>query len=378
MHNDVCITASLPCGELRMDIERSRWPLDEICGFANRRNIKRGFLFVSKVLGKHYPVRPSRMREIHRCLAEQLTDLPSPILFIGMAETAVALGHGVAECSEDWGKSSCLFLHTTRYASSRPNSLSFQESHSHATDHLLYLPAGNDAQAIFSHAKSLVVIDDELSTGNTLSNLMSAYCELNPDVKELRAVSITDWLGESRRLELIESFKPKNLKFINVLQGKFSFTSDLSFDCGPRVNVTGNTDCKDKYLANNYGRFGLTDSLDNDYQRMLEKTDIKRDDRILVLGTGEFMYPPFLFAEWLESQGYDVHFQSTTRSPILIGNEIKYAIETIDNYWDDIPNYLYNVSPGQYDRVLIGYETSPLPAGHDLPQQLGATILEFV
>jgi len=54
-------------------------------------------LFVSKVLGKHWPVRPTVMREIHARLATQIANLPGPLLVIGMAETATALGRGVAE-----------------------------------------------------------------------------------------------------------------------------------------------------------------------------------------------------------------------------------------------------------------------------------------
>jgi hypothetical protein len=359
-----------------MVIERTKWTLDELCGFASRRNSKRGFLFVSKVLGKHYPVRPSRMRAIHAYLAEQLYDLPAPVLFIGMAETAVALGQGVFECSDISGERENLFLHTTRYVSERSQAFSFQESHSHATDHMLYVPDGVEAQNVFSRARSLVVIDDELSTGNTLANLLSAYCDVNPNVRELRAVSITDWLGARRRLQMVERFHPRNLQFINVLQGEFSFIPNPAFDCGPQVNVIGNFECKDKYLAGNYGRFGLVDPLEIDFASLLT-TRPRVNERILVLGTGEFMYPPFLVAEWLESRGYDVHFQSTTRSPILLGNDIECAIDTIDNYWDGIPNYLYNVSPVQYDRIYIGYETALRPVEHDMPIRLSADVLEF-
>ena len=117
-------------------------PLDELCGFARRRSRKRGFVFVSKVLGKHYPVRPKRMAEMHDRLAERLTDVPGPALVIALAETATGLGHGVYEA---WlrrsGRDDVLFLHTTRYRLNRPLALTFDESHSHATEHLLYEPA---------------------------------------------------------------------------------------------------------------------------------------------------------------------------------------------------------------------------------------------
>ena len=55
----------LPTGRLSIEVLRSDIALDQLCGFAARRNPKRGFLFVSKVLGKHIPVRPSLMRQVH-------------------------------------------------------------------------------------------------------------------------------------------------------------------------------------------------------------------------------------------------------------------------------------------------------------------------
>ena len=62
---------------------------------------------------------------------------------------------------------------------------------------------------------------------------------------------------------------------------------------------------------------------------------------------------------------------------MLVGEGIASALEFIDNYHDEIPNYVYNVDPTRYDRILIGYETQPLPASHQLAKQLGATPLFF-
>ena len=46
------------------------------------------------MLGKHYPVVPSRMEEVHRRLADKI-QLDGPTVVIGLAETATGLGHGV-------------------------------------------------------------------------------------------------------------------------------------------------------------------------------------------------------------------------------------------------------------------------------------------
>src|SRR4029450_10696987 len=77
----------------------------------------------------------------------------------------------------------------------------------------------------------------------------------------------------------------------------------------------------------------------------------------LVLGTGEFAYPPFLLAEELERRGLDVRYQSTTRSPIIEGGAIGTSLTFADNYGDGIPNFLYNARREDYDRIIVCHET---------------------
>ena len=80
-----------------------------------------------------------------------------------------------------------------------------------------------------------------------------------------------------------------------------------------------------------------------------------------MLGTGEFNAPAYLLGRALEQQGYKVNVQSTTRSPIHPGNEIKSIAEFKDNYEDDIPNFLYNLEPSHYQQIIVCHET-PLNA----------------
>lgn len=91
------LTVPIQSGRLLLDIRREDLPLDQCLSYATRQNPRRLYLFVSKVLGKHWPVKPSAMRDTHRRLAAKIADLPGPLLVIGLAETATALGRGVAE-----------------------------------------------------------------------------------------------------------------------------------------------------------------------------------------------------------------------------------------------------------------------------------------
>lgn len=388
----------LRAGTLHLTVARAEMELHELCGFASRRSRKRGFVFVSKVLGKHYPVRPRVMAAGHARLAGRLPELEGPVLFIALAETATALGHGVYESwLRQTGRDDALFLHSTRYRLKRRLALSFDEGHSHATEHLVYEPADPGHLDLFRTARTLVVVDDEISTGRTLENLVTAYRQQNVRLAAVHLVALTDWSGGvadpfSRRVGVPTAVH-------HLLQGSFAFDPDPGFDPGPLPDATGPGDFKDVYLHTNHGRLGLRGPLRLEHEPLLQQAwqtgsvrvqevscsrsgsvpagAVRPGERVLVLGTGEFSYPVFLLAQYLEEAGYDVHYQSTTRSPLLVDTDIRSVVEFVDNYHDGIANYVYNVADRRYDRILIGYETHPLPAGHALGQQLGATTIFF-
>ncbi|MFN4259083.1 MAG: phosphoribosyltransferase domain-containing protein [Gemmataceae bacterium] len=367
---------SLRAGILRLYVERAELPLEALCGFASRRSRKRGFVFVSKVLGKHYPVRPRVMADVQRRLASKLLDLPGPVLMVAMAETATGLGHGVFE----WvlrltGREDVLFLHTTRYWLRQSPVLRFEEPHSHAIDQLLYEPEDAENVKLFRSAVTLVLIDDEISTGRTLANLAAAYRRLNPHVRSVQLVCITDWRSADQCPELAaEIGLPTSCH--SLLQGSFTFTPNPNFEPGPIPRVDSRHEVKEPYLLGSWGRRGLRRRLTWDWPARWPAR-VRAGEKILVLGSGEFAYPPYCLAQYLEEQGGDVYFQTTTRSPLLVDGDLGSVLEFGDNYHDDIPNYLYNVAGQQYNRILIGYETSSLPATHRLPELLAAEVIFF-
>jgi hypothetical protein len=370
-------TVPLQAGELSLWVERAELPLEELCGFASRRSRKRGFVFVSKVLGKHYPVRPRVMEEVHRRLAEKLSGVASPAVVVAMAETAVGLGQGVYEQLLGLtGRDELLFLHTTRYGLRRPLALTFEEDHSHATQHFLYEPADPQHLALFRAARALVLIDDEISTGRTLANLAAAYRALNSRLESVHLVSITDWLTPGGRRE-VTARAGVPVSFHSLLSGRFAFVPAENFDPGAIPNVDGNGDCKDERLATDLGRLGRVGPVALDFGPAVAALGLRPGQRLLVLGTGEFAHPPFLLAKWLDERGHDVHYQATTRSPLLVDVDLRSGLEFLDNYHDSIPNYLYNVAGRHYDHTLLCYETRPLPTDHHLPKLLGADCLFF-
>ncbi|WP_369270768.1 phosphoribosyltransferase [Streptomyces sp. R11] len=141
--------------------------LTEMLGLALRRNPKRAHLLVSNVLGKHVPQSPSVVYDGGFALGRRVRDLlgaeeAARAVVLGYAETATGLGHSVAD-----GVGLAPYLHSTR----RPvagvaRAGGFEESHSHATSHLL-LP---EDPALLAGDGPLVLVDDEFSTGNTVLN----------------------------------------------------------------------------------------------------------------------------------------------------------------------------------------------------------------
>ncbi|MEU9451645.1 phosphoribosyltransferase [Streptomyces sp. NPDC048277] len=141
--------------------------LTALLGLALRRNPRRAHLLVSNVLGKHVPQSPAVVYGHGFALGRRVRDLlgeqeAARAVVLGYAETATGLGHSVAD-----GIGLAPYLHSTRrpVAGVTPAG-GFEESHSHATSHLL-LP---EDPALLSGEGPLVLVDDEFSTGNTVLN----------------------------------------------------------------------------------------------------------------------------------------------------------------------------------------------------------------
>ena len=367
---------ALPTGTLELTVQDSSVAQDDLLGFAARANAKRGFLFLSKVLGKHWPVRPSTMGDIHTRMAAAVPELPGPVLFIAMAETAIGLGQGVFEA---WLRAHpaqpALFIHTTRYRVGDTELVEFEEAHSHAPRQFLHLPAGDAERALLMGARSLVLVDDEASTGNTFLNLTEACRALNPGLMQVHLATITNFMGAAATAGLSERFGLA-VSSAAVLSGTYTFTPGQLDDSGaPAQRYDASAD---RGASAEYGRLGIAHAVARPaaLAQQLAAT-IAQGDTVLVLGTGEFMHAPYLLGAALEQLGCDVMVQSTTRSPILVWGAVGAALTFADNYGEGISNYLYNVTRGQYDHVIICHETQHNAALQHLAGLLDARLLHF-
>ncbi len=368
--------AQLPTGTLELTLHDGADELDALLGFAARANARRGFLFLSKVLGKHWPVRPAAMLGIHARLAATVPPAEGPVVFIAMAETAIGLGQGVFEA---WLRANpgrqALFVHTTRYRVGTGPLIEFEEAHSHAPRQFLHMPADPARRALLLGARTLVLVDDEASTGNTFLNLSQACRRLNPDIARVHLATITNFMGRAATAALGERFGlPVSMGAL--VSGEYRFTAGAC--ASPTAPAQRFDPAADRGASTRFGRLGLTAPLAAPEALAANlAAGFEPDARVLVLGTGEFMHPATLLGAALERRGVDVKVQSTTRSPILTWGAVAHALDFADNYGEGVANYLYNVAPGQYDHVLLCHETAPNPALHALARRLGARLFHF-
>lgn len=328
--------------------DNSHWKWQDLLGFAERINPKRAFLFVSKVLGRHIPVSPHIMRHAFTDLAELVPDdLPEPVLVIGMAETAVGLGAGVHQVLQQ-RYPEAIYVTTTRHpVHGAPLLARFLEEHSHAQDQLLYGSPDAELQQQILNSKSIVLVDDEASTGKTFVNLIHALQQAGLNqISHVVTATLADWSSGIHIADL-------NCQSVALMTGKWQWRDaehPIQINM-PKVDTVA-FGAFATLAEPTWGRLPIQDS--GAHIRLA----VQPDERILVLGSGEYVWSSFLLAEYLQQQGADVKFSAITRSPIAVGHAIQSALAFSDNYGLGIQNFVYNINPQDYDRVLITVETA--------------------
>lgn len=370
-------SVALPTGTLEVTLTDGADELESLLGFAARANAKRGFLFLSKVLGKHWPVKPADMIAVHDRIAATVPAADGPVVFIAMAETAIGLGQGVFEA---WLRAhpgrDALFVHTTRYRVGAGPLIEFEEAHSHAPRQFLHLPEDPALRALLLQAGTLVLVDDEASTGNTFLNLTEACRRLNPGIARVHLATITNFMGLEATAGLSARFGlPVTMGAL--VSGEYRFTpGDYVAPSTPAQRFDPDAD---RGASMGFGRLGLHRPL-RAPAALADRLarEFAPGAKVAVLGTGEFMHAALLLGRELEGRGVDVRVQSTTRSPILSWGAVGHALSFPDNYGEGIANFIYNIAPGQYDHVLVCHETAPNAAVRELATLLDARLFHFL
>ncbi|WP_405925790.1 phosphoribosyltransferase [Streptomyces sp. NBC_00035] len=364
--------------------------LSELLGLALRRNPKRAHLLVSNVLGKHVPQSPSVVYGYGFALGRRVRELlgdeeARAAVVLGYAETATGLGHCVAD-----GVGLAPYLHSTR----RPvpgvaRAGGFEESHSHATSHLL-LP---ENPGLLAGPGPLVLVDDEFSTGNTILNTIRDLHARYPRERyvvvalvDMRSAADMGRLDEfareiGARVDLVTAASGTVRLPEGVLEKGQALVAEheaaaLAAPAGPaalaalarsRAGRVTRVELGWPRGVPDGGRHGFAPGqrirLDGALPALAARiADALPDDarRVLVLGFEELMYAPLRLARELEQVvDAEVRYSTTTRSPVLALDDPGYAIRSRivfpahDNP-DDGPGerYAYNVAGAGFDAVV--------------------------
>jgi hypothetical protein len=377
------LSASLPTAEVRLVQEGDGWSVSDLVSLAARVGARRPFLLVSKVLGKHLPVAPATIAATHDALARQLPhDLPGPVVFVGMGETATGLGWGVhARWRGLSARRDTLYLHSTRYLMPGIKSLAFEEVHSHAPGQALCLPRDPELARLFSEARTLVVVDDELTSGRTAAALAEAVASAGVPLARRIAVVLLDasaeasgpkaGLGlETRPAGTLSGWDVASLARVNL------WCEDRPTARPASVLNQRTVELEQRMGALGWGRIGageapeLSSCLLEGVLRRLEGAT-----EATCIGFGECMHPAFLLGRALEARGLNVRVQATTRSPIALGGPIAFSLDCRDGLGSGVPFFLHNPpSPGPGNIVL--HEPGGQAAAAELAARLGGFALE--
>ncbi|CAL9548075.1 phosphoribosyltransferase [Streptomyces sp. enrichment culture] len=402
--------------------------LTGLLGLALRRNPKRAHLLVSNVLGKHVPRSPSVVHDhgvaLGRRVRDLLGDAARRAVVLGYAETATGLGHSVAD-----GLGTAPYLHSTRRpVPGVPTAGGFEESHSHATSHLL-LP---EDPRLLAGDGPLVLVDDEFSTGNTVLNTVRALHARHPRGRYV-IVALVDMRSpaDAGRLDAFAREIGARIDLVTTASGTVRLPEDVLERGRALVErheraAAGTRDAGDAAQAGpagpaaspaspapaagdgphpaapgteqdvppvlrvdlgwpaglpDGGRHGFTpahrarleDALPAMAARLAGALPAGAR-RVLVLGCEELMYAPLRLARELErlAPDTDVRFSTTTRSPVLAVDDPGYAIRTrlVFPAHDDPADgpgerYAYNVAGAGFDAVVAVVDSAAdTPALH--------------
>lgn len=360
------LTATLPTGTLDLfcdgDIDIADW-----CQVAARANPKRGFLIVSTVLGRHLPARPTAMRATMDALAALLpADLPEPVVMLGMAETATALGQGTfaAYRARNSGKR-IVYLQSSRQRVVNATVIAqFEEGHSHATTHLVQIADPVLIEQV-ARARSLVIVDDECSTGQTFVAAARALVEAMPTIERIETLCITDW---SDRSYLDALPRPGTARAI--VGGTMNWVAGQSV--APVALAAGSNSAGASPTMAMASRTGLMAP----ESAIRASVRARPGERVVVLGEGEHSYEALLVAEEIERQEGIAAVQCITRSPALLGGAMTSVSRFSDSYGSGAPCFLYNMLAHRPDRLVIVSEIAgdQIAEAREALAELGSTI----
>lgn len=357
----------------------------ELVRIAKRENnTRRKYLVVNRLQGKHIPVSPKEALQMFRSLAELIKEAyPSErLLMVGFAETATAIGAAVAiECQ-------AAYMQTTREVIDGVDYLYFSESHSHATEQKL---VKTDLDKIIGKTDRIIFIEDEVTTGNTILNIVRLIQKTYAKPFSFAVASILNGMNEEALenyknlkipvhylvktahdtyTEIAEQYqadgtchictKPQEKEVEQQKEVQQQIEMQQTKEAQQPIEVqeiSGWINARRLHTADTYKQAceQLWQEIQQKYGYTKYTKETETGRRILVLGTEEFMYPALYVGAKLEEAGYTVRMHATTRSPIAVSKEEKYPLHTryelASLYDKNRTTFVYDLA--EYEEVLV-------------------------
>lgn len=336
--------------------------IDDLIKVAKRENNnKRSYLYVNPIQGKHVPVSPSLSMKLFEQMARKLESryIGKKILVIGFAETATAIGSMVAYEANNVK----YHMNTTREDIAGAEYLIFTESHSHATEQRL---VKNCLQETIENIDCIIFVEDEVTTGNTIEKLINVIRgEFDCSRCQFGIISILNSMTEERLNQL--SNKKIICDFIKKVPSQYRIGEINQF----KYKLL-ETEIKNNF-QNSYNQICIGNYWNS---RVVTEISVLKErvesfvtetlaniawceepEKVLVLGTEEFMFPAMLIGKKLEEKyrNAEVKFHATTRSPIEVSDGDSYPLHErkplISLYEAERYTFIYNLQ--RYDQVIV-------------------------
>ena len=332
-------------------------------------NTKRSYLVVDPLQGKHVPVEPSKALNLFKSLAEKLQGKyeGERLLLIGFAETATAIG---AQAAITLGTK---YIQTTREVIQDARYLFFSEAHSHATEQKL---VKDDIDRVINDIDRIVFIEDEVTTGNTIMNIIKIITKEYQKKIKFAVASLLNGMTE----ESLKIYQDEKIELHYLVKTDHSgygavaeqYRCDGLYICAipenhthesADIDVQSEKNMREHIISipgwMNARRFVDAKQYEAACRKLAEtviaETGVKQGERVLVIGTEEFMYPALLTGQEIEKMGCEVRSHSTTRSPIAVSTEEEYPLhcryELRSLYDPDRKTFIYDLE--NYDRVIV-------------------------
>ncbi len=328
------------------------------------KNNKRSYLYVNPSQGKHIPVDPGIPLKLFQKMGNMLDEKykNEKIMIVGFAETATAIGTGVALYSHNVK----YFSQTTREMYDNKTYLFFTESHSHAMEQGLIIDGYDE---IMPDVERVIFVEDEVTTGNTICKLISKIeNKFGKYHIKYGIISILNSMSKERIVELEkQEICCQYIKKIPFEYGigtidKYEYIDNevktkKYIKNQKEIEVT----CFENEIVDSRGIISkqkYADFLDEYTENVIKKIHFDlSEQKILVLGTEEYMFIPMMTAKKMEEKNpnWIIKFHATTRSPIMVSEDKKYPLNNrilINSFYEKSrKNYLYNLE--RYDMCII-------------------------